>query len=131
MDRFFHKVDKASDCWGWLAGKDKDGYGKIKVSGKTVQAHRLSWNIHNGSVPEGVHVLHHCDNPSCVNPDHLFLGTHLDNMHDRDAKGRNGYSRRTHCPKGHKYSPGNTTVWRGQRKCRACKRDYDSERTAG
>ena len=130
MDRFFQKVNKTGFCWEWLAGKDKDGYGKIKIRGKTLQAHRVSWGIHNGPIPEGIGVLHRCDNPSCVNPLHLFLGTTLDNMRDRDAKGRNGYSKRTHCPKGHKYSPENTSVWRGQRTCRACKKGYDQRRAA-
>jgi len=128
MDGFLQKIDKTGNCWDWLAGKDKDGYGKIKINGKDLQAHRASWDFHNGLIPEGMSVLHHCDNPSCVNPSHLFLGTTLDNMRDRDTKGRNGYSRRTHCPKGHEYSTGNTSVWRGQRKCRVCKKDYDARR---
>ena len=130
MERFFEKVEKTEKCWGWLAGTNKDGYGKFKMRGKTLQAHRLSWVIHNGIIPEGMCVLHHCDNPPCVNPAHLFLGTILDNNRDRDAKGRNGYSKRTHCPHGHEYTEANTSVWRGQRKCRACKKVYDA-RQAG
>ena len=130
MERFLDKIEKTSSCWNWLASKDRDGYGRIKISGRTFQAHRASWDIHNGSIPEGMSVLHHCDNPSCVNPFHLFLGTALDNVRDRDAKGRNGCSKRTHCPKGHEYSPENTTLWRCQRKCRTCKKYYDA-RLAG
>lgn len=130
MNRFFEKVAKTSDCWAWLAGKDKDGYGKIKINGKTLQAHRVSWVIHNGCIPEGLSVLHVCDNPSCVNPKHLFTGTTLDNMRDRDAKGRNFQNKKSRCPHGHEYTKDNTTVWRGQRKCRTCKKLYDARRAA-
>jgi len=130
MKRFFEKINKTEKCWNWIAGKDKDGYGKIKIDGKMVQAHRASWVIHNGDIPNGMCVLHRCDNPSCVNPEHLFIGTRLDNARDRDVKGRNGYSKITHCPKGHEYSPENTTIWHGQRKCKSCKKDYDMRRAA-
>lgn len=130
MDRFFEKIRKTNDCWWWLAGKDKDGYGRIKVRGKTFQAHRFSWCIHNKKIPDGMSVLHQCDNSSCVNPEHLFLGTALDNNRDRDSKGRNGYSKRTHCPKGHEYSLENTTVWNKTRKCRICISEYHKKRNA-
>ncbi len=128
MERFFQKVSKTDNCWLWLANKDNDGYGRIKIKGKTLLAHRVSWNIHFGQIPEEMNVLHRCDNPPCVNPLHLFLGTVLDNVRDRDSKGRNGYSRRTHCPSGHEYSLKNTSVWNGNRKCRKCKKHYDARR---
>jgi len=66
----------------------RDGYGKIRWRLKMAGAHRVSWELARGSVPAGLCVLHSCDNPPCVNPDHLFLGTQLSNVHDRDAKGR-------------------------------------------
>jgi hypothetical protein len=86
--KFWNKVAKSESCWFWTGCKNKDGYGKIKVEGSTKQAHRVSYNLHVGEIPTGVLVLHRCDVPSCVNPDHLFLGTHQDNADDREAKGR-------------------------------------------
>lgn len=95
IERFWAKVDKKSqdECWGWKAYKNKYGYGQIRINNKKYSAHRISWFIHNGEIPEhnsfhGMCALHKCDNPSCVNPTHLFLGTHQENMRDRDAKWR-------------------------------------------
>jgi len=79
-------------CWEY-ALTDSDGYGRILVEGKRIGAHRLAWEIENGPIPDGMCICHHCDNPSCCNPAHLFLGTHTDNAHDRDKKGRGGSAR--------------------------------------
>jgi hypothetical protein len=89
-DRFWSRVPEATpgECWGWAGGRGSKGYGSILRDGKFIGAHRASWIIHYGEIPDGLDVLHHCDNPSCVNPLHLFVGTHKDNMDDRDAKGR-------------------------------------------
>lgn len=88
--RFFDRIvpEPNTGCWLWTGAVDKDGYGQIKEHGKQVKAHRVSWKIHHGELPEFSVVCHQCDTPSCVNPAHLFLGTHADNMKDRDAKGR-------------------------------------------
>jgi hypothetical protein len=74
-----------SGCWEWMGQTDR--YGKFSFGNEQL-AHRASWIIHNGTIPDGLNVLHKCDNPSCVNPEHLFLGTHTDNMQDKIKKGR-------------------------------------------
>jgi hypothetical protein len=87
--RFWSKVNKTPTCWVWTACVDKMGYGRFYVAGKKRDhPHRISWAMKNGPIPKGMFVLHKCDNPPCVNPDHLILGTHLENMQDRDRKGR-------------------------------------------
>lgn len=83
-----------SGCWLWFgatqsSGRRKDAYGCMNIGpGKTAGAHRISWHLHRGEAPAGMHVLHKCDVGLCVNPDHLFLGTHSDNMRDAVQKGR-------------------------------------------
>lgn len=85
-------------CWNWTGSKNKQGYGQIGIGSrrdgnrKTMRAHRLSFAVFNGEIPPGHDICHKCDNPSCVNPEHLFPGTVRDNMADMDAKGRRGYS---------------------------------------
>ena len=88
LERYWNKVGKTEDCWLWTANKFKGGYGQYQFLGKPNGAHRISWIIHYGEIPKGMHVLHRCDNPPCVNPNHLFLGTHTDNMKDKAEKGR-------------------------------------------
>jgi hypothetical protein len=98
--RFWPKVSRTGSCWLWTANRTRgrDGskrYGLIGAGRRgegTLYAHRVSWEIHNGPVPEGLKVLHTCDNPQCVRPDHLFLGTQADNIADMLAKGRRSRS---------------------------------------
>lgn len=88
-ERFWAKVARSDGCWLWLAAKDGCGYGHFyPESRKLMKAHRMAWELLKGSIPDCLCVLHHCDNPSCVNPDHLFLGTKKDNTQDAIAKGR-------------------------------------------
>jgi hypothetical protein len=81
------RIDK-DGCWEWTGSLNRDGYGQLKVAGKPVKASRLSWELHFGPIPPGLFVCHHCDNPRCVRPDHLFLGTALHNNRDAIRKGR-------------------------------------------
>jgi hypothetical protein len=91
--RFWAKVDTSGDCWIWTASKDRKGYGQMLVNCKPHRAHRLSWILHNGEIPEGGHCLHHCDNPACVNPEHLYIGSHSDNMQDMVRRGRRSHTK--------------------------------------
>lgn len=91
MSRFWKNVDKTDGCWNWTGTRTDKGYGRFKTSTKNWRAHRLSYEMHCGPIPEGMQVLHECDNPSCVRPDHLFLGTNADNMADKCAKGREAH----------------------------------------
>lgn len=79
---------KPNGCIEWTGYRSPKGYGEIKVDGKMVKTHRQAWMLSGGPIPPGMQVLHRCDNPPCVNPDHLFLGTNLDNVADRVEKGR-------------------------------------------
>lgn len=93
IELFWNKVDKKSDdeCWEWLGTKPGGAYGAITIERVSYKAHRVSWVLHNGEIPEGLLVCHTCDNPGCVNPTHLFLGTQKDNLEDMDKKGRRKY----------------------------------------
>lgn len=90
MNRFWSKVDVTGpdDCWEWQASLSGGGYGQYWLDNRQLKAHRVAWTLENGEIPEGLCVCHHCDNPRCVNPSHLFLGTHRDNVIDGINKGR-------------------------------------------
>jgi len=128
-ERFMDMVmpEPNSGCWLWTGYVDCSwGYGQVpfrgdKYGGRT--AHRVSYVLFVGAVPEGMLVLHKCDVRCCVNPDHLFVGTHRDNQQDKCRKGRHGNQLKTHCAQGHEYTPENTRIRKnGWRVCRACKK---------
>jgi len=91
IERFWSSVDRADgddSCWIWTGNGTKDGYGRLSVDGRKTRAHRFSYELHNGPIPDGLLVCHHCDVPLCCNPKHMFLGTTKDNVQDMLAKGR-------------------------------------------
>lgn len=122
--RFWRRVQKREpqDCWHWTGVTNNTGYGQIGRGGRNggmALAHRVAYAIANGGVPADLCVLHTCDNPICVNPAHLRLGTHDENMKDMAAKGRSHYRAKDHCPKGHPY----TEMGPEGRRCRTCMRE--------
>ena len=122
---FWEKVNKdaPNGCWEWTGTISLQGYGRIKSAGRPQAAHRLSYAYSNGEFDPKLFVCHHCDNRKCVNPDHLFLGTHTDNMRDMIAKGRKTQQLKTHCNYGHEFTPENTYIKCGKwRVCAECER---------
>lgn len=111
-DRFFEKVDVQSpnECWMWTGSKSKKGYGRIGLGRResgNAMAHRVSYELHVGPIPDGMVVLHKCDNPSCVNPDHLRVGTQVENLLDMRSKGRHRWGER---PSGERHPMSKLTV---------------------
>lgn len=121
------------ECWEWLGTKLKKGYGQIRGVGEDVwMAHRLAFFLAYGSLPRLLMVCHRCDNPSCVNPGHLFLGTAKDNVQDMMVKGRwhGGLKKSTHCKIGHLLSADNLRISGKKRTCRTCRLAFERERRA-
>jgi hypothetical protein len=131
--RFWAKVAKTpgfgpdGDCWRWMGGTDGNGYGRIRALGRPQPAHRYSYFLRHGvEIDRSLCGCHTCDNPGCVNPQHIFAGTHLENTLDKIAKGRHARSQVTHCANGHEYNEINTylRMENGARRCRICSNEY-------
>lgn len=126
LDKF--TVDLASGCMVWSGLLDRNGYGTLRFRGRNWFAHRLSWTYANGDIPDGMLVLHRCDNPPCIRPDHLFIGTQADNIADAQAKGRLATGERgLVCKRGHAKAVHYRRYPAGGRGCEECRR----ERRAG
>lgn len=124
-EMFLLNITKLScmDCWIWHGNRTNMGYGRIIVKGDAYYAHRLSYEFYVGSLSKENFVCHTCDIPQCVNPSHLFVGSHKDNMADMANKGRakNQHKNKTHCVNGHSLSSDSTYVNKhGHRVCRIC-----------
>jgi len=125
-------VRTPTGCHEWSGRTNDAGYGMVYFNGRNTGAHRVAWRLANGPIPEGLSVLHHCDNPPCCETEpseafpegHLFLGTRADNNADKATKGRAARtnSLKTHCPENHAYDEANTYVYPdGRRGCRTCR----------
>jgi hypothetical protein len=134
VERFWKRVDARGDdeCWDWIGATDTSGYGMVRVPGprtsnKRVRSSRFAWEIANGPIPDGLHVLHSCDNTRCCNIRHLRLGTAADNTRDKMERGRHHQANRTACANGHTYTEATTYIRQGkygpQRHCRPCRRE--------
>lgn len=117
-ERFEEKYipEPNSGCWLWTAATNLQGYGRVRIGQTHRYAHRVSWGLYVGNIPSGLSICHRCDTPACVNPEHLFLGTHSDNAVDSVNKSRHRNSRKTHCKNGHMYD----VLMGKHRRCRVC-----------
>jgi len=123
--RFWNHVVKTDTCWNWVGATIKSGYGKLRVDKRTCLAHRVSYSLKYGGIPRGLYILHNCDNPRCVNPEHLFAGSQKENVADMISKGRDANLKRVVCAKGHQFTVENTReVFNPHyhRRCRICER---------
>lgn len=122
--RFWSKVDASGDCWLWVAGRTPNGYGKFKIAGQSLGAHRVAWRLLVGPIPDGLAIDHLCKVKRCVNPDHLEPVTPRSNVM-RSSSWAARQAGQTHCKRGHPLSGPNLARWgkRGHRFCRICHRE--------
>lgn len=126
IERLSEKVP-FSGCWIWTGSLVKTGYGQLTFKGKHKSAHKASYEAFNGEVPDGMWVLHKCDVRACVNPNHLYAGTPIDNRRDMLERSdwAHPYAKNTHCQAGHEYTDGSYRIAKdGSRACRVCHREY-------
>lgn len=121
--RFWAKVNKTESCWLWTAATQSSGHGHVRVAGRDMQAHRYSYELVVGPIPDGLVLDHLCLTPACVNPDHLEPVTHPENTRRHAAL-------TTHCPRSHPYDEENTYWHTGHRFCRTCNRERQRDRRA-
>lgn len=131
-ERLWSFIEKTDGCWPWTGGrgKGKDNYGRFNLDGKhVVRVHRLVYTLMVGPIPAGLHLRHTCDNPPCVNPEHLIPSTRAENMADMKAKGRGSgrFKDVPKCASGHDFDEANTYYWNGHRQCRKCKIAWSNE----
>ena len=122
-EEFWLAVDVADDdddCWEWTMSTDRYGYGQVWWDGELTRSHRKAWKLAVGPIPDGLHILHSCDNPPCCNPFHLRPGTQADNNGDTVSRERHWQTAKTHCAQGHEFSEANTYQRAGHRTCRTC-----------
>ncbi len=140
LARFWSKIESlvgktGFDCWNWIGGTDKDGYGKIYITIRRgfrikFSSHRLSYIMFKGNLKHDLFVCHSCDNPSCINPFHLEAKIVLENNRDSAIRNRHYNKLVTHCPRGHEYNKENTYLSKdGSRSCRICRKLCDRKYT--
>jgi hypothetical protein len=124
ISRFMALVRKTETCWLFIGCLNKQGYGEFSFRGRARGAHRVSYQLFKGEIPPGLYVMHQCDNPPCVNPDHLSVGTSGENARDAVRKGRlfiPPREHKTHCASGHEFTAETTGYYRGARFCLICR----------
>ena len=128
-ERLQHHSIRRGDCLIWCGVSNHLGYGHMSVKGKHARVHRVAWELAYGPIPTGLFVLHICDVPPCIEPEHFRLGTSADNSEDSVRAGTHAEARKTHCKRGHPFDEENT-YYRpsGGRDCRACHRGWDWKR---